>query len=118
MADLLSIGYFISLIIDVIIITIILYITDKFLAHEVSLKHSAIMAVIAYLAAPLVLAYSGISIPFAVYIIPLIVWIILGELLLKGSRGGRMKAAAVAFIIFLILNFAGVPTMLTSAIPF
>ena len=106
------------MLINVVIITVILSLADKFLAHEMSLRNSLIMALIAYLVVPVILSFANISFAFASYIIPLVVWIILGEILLKGGRKGRLMAAAVAFIAYLVLTFAGVPFLIASLIPF
>jgi len=99
------------------VITAVLLVTEKFLAHEMAVRNSFIMGFIAYLIVPLVFAFAGISIPFAGIIVPLIVWIALGEVLLKGSRAGRLKAAAVAFIVYLALSMVGVPGMIAAFIP-
>src|SRR3989338_738193 len=112
-----SLGGIIGLLIDVVVITAVLLVTEKFLAHEMAVRNSFIMGFIAYLIVPLVFAFAGISIPFAGIIVPLIVWIALGEVLLKGSRAGRLKAAAVAFIVYLALSMVGVPGMIAAFIP-
>ncbi|MBI3190270.1 hypothetical protein HYZ41_01050 [archaeon] len=114
----LSLGGIIGLLINVVIITIVLALADKFLAHEMSFKKSFIMAIIAYLAVPIILAASGISFEFSGYIIPLIIWIVLGQFLLKGGHKKKLIAAAVAFIVWIILMFAGVPGILATMIPF
>jgi hypothetical protein len=108
-----TLGGIIGLLIEVVIISAVLMITDKFLAHEMSIKHSFIMAIIAYFVVPLAISFINLGIPYAGYIIPLIVWVVLGEILLKGSRTGRLKAAAVAFIVYTILTIAGVPVLLS-----
>jgi hypothetical protein len=77
------------------------------------------MAALAYFVSPLVLIFLGISIPFAGIVIPLVVWILLGEVLLKGSSAGfvgRLKVGAVAFVIYLILNLIGVSGMIASIV--
>lgn len=114
----LTVGGILGLLINVIIITIILAVADKFIAHEMSIKNSFIMALIAYLVVPLLLGFANIAFAFASIIIPLIVWIILGEILLKGSRKGKMMAAGIAFVVYLLLTFAGVPGMMAGLIPF
>jgi hypothetical protein len=83
------------------------------------------MAIAAYFLAPIlmgVLIIAGIALPsiLALYVIPLIVWIILGEVLLSSisDRKKRLEVAVVAFVIYTILTFIGVPVMIGSFIPF
>src|SRR3989338_6686729 len=114
----LSVGGFIALLINVIIISVILTLTDKVLAHEMSFKNSLIMALVAYLVVPLIISFANISFPFSGYIIPLVIWIALGEVLLKGGRKGKLIAAAVAFVIYLVLMFVGVTGLIAGLIPF
>jgi len=114
----LSVGGLIGLLINVIIIAVVLSLTDKLLAHEVSFKNSLIMALVAYLVVPLIISFASISFPFSGYIIPLIIWIALGEVLLKGGRKGKLIAAAVAFILYIVLLLAGVTGMIAGLIPF
>lgn len=115
---LLSIGGIIGLLVNVVIITIILAIADKLIAHEMSIKNSFIMALIAYLVVPIVLAFANITFAFSNYVIPLVVWIILGEVLLKGDRKGKLIAAAVAFIIYLVLMLVGVTGIIAGLLSF
>ena len=114
-----SVGGAIALLVQILIIWVVVMLADKVIAHQIQAKHSFILAVLAYFLSPLVLAFGGISIPFAGIIIPLIVWIVLGEVLLRGYSGGavmRLKVAAIAFVIYLILNMVGVPGMIAAAI--
>ena len=113
----LTLGGIIGLAVNVVIITAVLYFANRFIAHETSGKQSLIMAVVAYLVAPLVLSLVGISIPFSFYIIPLIVWIALGEVLQKGDRKAKLKAAALAFVIYIILSIYLTP-FIFGVIPF
>jgi hypothetical protein len=114
----LSLGGVIGLLINVVIITIVLAVADKVLAHEMSLKKSFIMALVAYLVVPIILSAAEISFEFSGYIIPLVVWVVLGQFLLKGGHKKKLIAAAVAFIVWIILFAIGVPGMLASLISF
>ncbi len=114
----LSVGGAIGLLINVVIVAVILMLTDRFLAHEMSAKNSFIMAFIAYFVVPILLSFAAVSFPFSGYVIPLIIWIGLGEVLLKGSRKGRLTAAAVAFVVYIVLTMLGVQSLLASLIPF
>jgi hypothetical protein len=114
-----SVGGAIGLLVQILIIWVVVMLADKIIAHQIQAKHSLILAVLAYFLSPLVLAFAAISIPFAGIIVPLIVWIVLGEVLLRGYSGGavaRLKVAAIAFVIYLILNMVGVPGMIAAAI--
>ena len=75
----LSLGGVIGLLINVVIITIVLAVADKVLAHEMSLKKSFIMALVAYLVVTIILSAAEISFEFSGYIIPLVVWVVLGQ---------------------------------------
>jgi len=112
-----SIGGAVALGVQILIIWIVVVLADKIIAHQIEAKRSLILAVLAYFLSPLVLAFGGIVIPFAGIFIPLIVWIILGEVLLRGFGAMvRLKVAAIAFVIYLILNMIGVPGIIASAI--
>lgn len=112
-----TIGGVIALLVQILIIWIVVVLADKVIAHQIHAKRALILAVLAYFVSPLILGLAAISIPFAGIIVPLVVWIILGEILLRGvSVGGKLKVAALAFVIYLILNFAGVPGMIAAAV--
>ena len=111
-----SIGGVISLVVQVLIIWIVVMLADKVIAHEIEAKRSAILAFLAYFLSPLVLVFVTIPIPFVGLFAPLIVWVVLGELLLSGDRVSRLKVAAVAFVIYLLLNLVGIPGMIAAVI--
>ena len=116
----LSIGGAVGLLVNVIIIFIAIVIADKVIAHEIEAKKSLIMAFVAYLIVPLILGAiisAGLSIPYIIYIIPLVVWVALSELLLKAEMKKKLIVAVVAFIIFTALNLVGVPMMISGALP-
>ncbi|MEM7813627.1 MAG: hypothetical protein QW548_01875 [Candidatus Aenigmatarchaeota archaeon] len=114
-----TLGGAIALLIQIAIIWVVVIIADQVMAHQIEPKRSLILAVLAYFVSPLVLAFSGISVPFAGIIIPLAVWIILGEVLLKAwGFKNRMKVAGAAFVMYLLLNFMGIPGMIAAAIGF
>lgn len=109
LTDLTGIGI-LGLIINVVVISVVLIILDRFIAHEIAVKHSVIMAAIAYFLAPLsmvLLSQYGISIPFGHYIIPLVIWIALGEILLKSDMKKKAIVAAAAFITYTVLTISG-----------
>lgn len=113
-----TVGGVVGLLVEVLIIWIAVMVADKIIAHQIEAKHSLILAALAYFLAPLILAFAAISIPFAGIIVPLLVWIVLGELLLRGSGDfkARLKVAAVAFMIYLILTILSVPAIISDMI--
>lgn len=116
----LSIGGIVGLLVNVIIIFIVIVIADKVIAHEIEPKKSFIMALIAYLVVPLIFGVvisTGISIPYLIYILPLIAWIILSEVMLKSEMKKKLIVAIVAFIIYTALNLVGVPMMISGLVP-
>ena len=112
-----TVGGAVALLIQIAIIWVVINIADQVMAHQIEPKRSLILAVLAYFASPLVLAFAAVSIPFAGIFVPLVVWIILGEVLLKAwGFKNRMKVAGAAFVVYLLLNFMGIPGMIAAAI--
>ncbi|MBI2584073.1 MAG: hypothetical protein HYW25_05370 [Candidatus Aenigmarchaeota archaeon] len=98
------------LVVQLLIIWIVVLLSAKLVASGIGALRAFVLAFLAYFLPPLVFSFFSISIPYAAIIIPLIVWIILGELLLReATLGGRLKITIVAFIIYLILQFIGLP---------
>ena len=110
----LTLGGIVGLVVEVAIITAILTLSDKFIAHEMAIKHSLLMAFVAYLVVPVILAFASFSIPFVGYIVPLVVWLVLGEVLLKGDRQARLKASLLAFVVYIVLtSFVNIPGIIS-----
>ena len=108
--DLISIFAFI---VQLLIIWIVVLLSARLVSSSVGAKRAFVLAFLAYFIPPLLFTFLNIAIPFAYFIIPLIVWIILSELLLRdNSFGARIKIAVVAFVIYLILQFIGLPGMI------
>ncbi len=101
-----SVGGIISLLINVIITAIAIMIADKVITHEIEAKHSLIMAFIAYFLLPLGLSYLITFVPVVsaiAFILPLVVWIILGEILLKADSKQKAIVAVIAYAVNLLL---------------
>jgi len=113
----LTAGAILALAINVIIVTAVLSLSNKLLAHEMSIAHSFMMAVLSYFIVPIFLSLLRISFPFSGYVLPLLVWIALGEVLLKGDRMGKLKAAAAAFVIYVLLMSLGVLGFIAGLVP-
>lgn len=112
----LTVGGIVADIVSMLIIFAALVIADKIIAHSVDAKRLLIMSVIAFFVAPIVgsLIAGYIAIPFIGYILPLIVWIILGELLIKeADMKTKLKVIIVAFIVYILLSMFVAPYIFT-----
>ncbi len=104
--SLLSVAGIVSLVINVVITAIAIMIADKLITHEISVKHSLLMAFIAYLIVPILFSLLFTFVPgIAVIgiILPLIAWIILGEILLKSDRKQKAIVAVIAYAVNILL---------------
>ncbi len=103
------------------IVFLSIVISDKFLNHNITVKNSAIMVVIAYLIMPYVMIAVDmlISIPSIVsfILVPLIIWIILGEMLLKDFKfTSKLNVSMIAFITYLLLEYFPISYTIVSMI--
>jgi hypothetical protein len=110
----LSIGGIIATLVSAIVAFIAIIIADELIAHNIEIKHSLIMAIVAMFIVPIIslfaLSYVNLDIPYiGTFIIPLIIWIILGEILLKADFMAKLKVIVIAFIVFEILEMFLVP---------
>ncbi len=107
-----GLGNFAVMALNAFIVFLAIVLSDRFLNHNMSIKRSAIMTIIAYFAMPYLIdiATSYISLPWAsIILVPLVVWIILGEILLTDfTFKEKFKVALVAFVTYLILEFVPV----------
>ena len=107
-----SIGWVISTLVNALVAAIALIISDKFIAHQIDAKRIFIMALVAMFVAPLLaslalgLAAAG---PIVIYLVPLLIWILLGEVLLQAERMVKLKVAAVGFFVYIILSIMLTP---------
>ncbi|MHA1794794.1 MAG: hypothetical protein ACTSUK_01680 [Promethearchaeota archaeon] len=113
----LSIGGAIGLLVNVIIIFLVIVLSDEIVAHNFEIKRSFLMSILAYFVVPIILLFLP-EIPFGIYIIPLIVWIILGEILLEAEMLKKAVVAIIAFAAYTILTYIGVPAMIAGLIGF
>lgn len=119
----LSVGGALALLIQSLITAAVIVLSDKIIAHEMDIKHAFMMSIGAYFAVPLIMlgvAAGGIQLPSVVtlYIVPLLAWIVLGEILLKADTVTKAKVAAVAFIVYTVLQFVGVVGIIVRMLPF
>ena len=118
----LSVGGIIALLVNALVAFVALVIADKVIAHSIDAKRLLIMSIVALFITPivgaLVLGYVSIPIVVSSYLLPLVVWIILGEILIKETgMKAKLKLIVVAFVVYLILSTFAAPYIF-SALPF
>lgn len=95
------------LVVQSLAVFLVVMLADRFIAHGYNIKHTLMLAFGAYFLSPaviLALQYAGISITNALFIVPLVVWVVLGELLLEGDRKNKLIVAVVGYLSFVALN--------------
>lgn len=110
----LSIGGVIALLLNTVIAFIALVIADKVIAHSIDAKRLFIMAFLALFITPIIFAVllSGLSLPAMVsaYVLPFLVWLALGEVLIKDSdMKTKLKVVVVAFVVWILLSIFVAP---------
>lgn len=113
-----SIGGLFAILINAVVAWIVLMIIDKIVAGNLDVKRTFIMALVALFIVPIVVGFLALPGLVSIYVVPLIVWIALGEVLLKASAMQKLKVVIIAFVVYIILNFVGVPGMLAGFLPF
>ena len=114
------IGSVIGFFVNVIIIFLVIVLADEVIAHNFEIKKTFLMSVIAYLLIPVALIFLPFYIPFGFYLIPLIVWVLLSELLLVGERSKKAIVGIIAFVVYILLynQFINIPEIISSFIGF
>ncbi|HLD85136.1 MAG TPA: hypothetical protein VI968_01120 [archaeon] len=105
----LSLGGIIATFVNALIAFVAITIADKFIGHNFEPKRTFIMAVVALFLAPIVstFAFGAGVLPdyFSVYLLPLILWIVLGEVLLGGEgRKTKLEVAIIAFVVYSLMS--------------
>jgi hypothetical protein len=117
----LSIGGIISLLISSVIAFVGLVIADKVIAHGIEAKKLFFMALIALFVTPIIgsLIFSMLALPGFVgaYLLPIAIWIILGEVMLSAGMKTKLTVAAVGYILYVILSIFVAP-YIVGLIPF
>jgi hypothetical protein len=112
MADVFSLGSIVTIFLESIIAFAALVISNKVIAHELDAKRLLIMSLVALFVTPIVgqFIFGALSIPFiGSYLLPLLVWIVLGEVLLKADMRTKLKVAAVGYFAYLLLSIMVAP---------
>jgi len=120
----LTLGGIVWLLIKTFLIFVALLLADKVLAHQMDMKHILIMAFLVAFVVPIIMAIilPLIALPagFAqifFYGVPLLMWIIFGEILLGGDFKEKITVAFIAFAIFTALDMLGIQAILMQFIP-
>ena len=110
----------VNILVQTAVTIIAIMIADAVIEHGVELKNIAILAFVSYFVTPIVGYFLAGILPAITLILPVIVWVILSELLLKGVSSAKNRAiiAILGYAIFLILQMVGVAALLFSVIQF
>lgn len=115
----LTVGGILGILVQALLAFVVILIVDALMTRELQVKRVLIMALVALFAVPLIISNIGLSLPWYMiaYILPLIVWIILSEILLKGDLKTKFLIAVVAFAVFIAVDFIGVAGMIQGLLP-
>lgn len=105
----------VSLIINWAVITISLVLANYAISHQIDIKKIPIMGIVAYVLSPIFTSILNPFVPLEVsYILPLILWIILGEFMLKEEMDLKKRAliAVLGYIIFISLSYLNIQMFL------
>ena len=116
-----TVGGIVWLFVQTFIVFIIIVIADRVISHGVEMKHALILTFAAYFLSqliPLGLAIVGVQLPSSIFLVlPLIVWIGLGELLLSGDFKTKLIVAVIAYVAFFALNASPLRSIVISLVP-
>jgi len=107
----------ISLLIECIVITISLSLANLLVEHGIEIKRIIPMALIAYFVTPIVGSLIAPSIPIISYLLPLVIWVILGEIILTDIEVKKKALiAALGYAIFFVLTYINLQGLIFSLI--
>lgn len=78
--------------------------SDRIIAHEVEAKHALILSVISLFVVPMLAPYIGVFDRGIAIILSFVVWVALGEVLLRSDYATKFKVLAIAFGVYYILS--------------
>ncbi|MBI5061251.1 MAG: hypothetical protein HZB67_02975 [Candidatus Aenigmarchaeota archaeon] len=125
-----SVNHAIWMIIEALIVSVVVIISDRFIAHEMEVTHALAVSIAAFFAIPFltsaVFMFASLGAMFNIvlfYGLPLVIWIILAEMFLSGAdHKVKIELAFIAWAAYLAIDFAGystgIPQMLSQYIPF
>src|SRR3989338_2518738 len=110
----LSAGGIIATLIDALIAFAVIVIVDKFIGHNFEPKRTFVMALIALFVGPIISIsiLGSTTLPgfVSLYVVPLVLWIILGELLLQGeSMKTKLEVTIIAFVVYSVVRIVLTP---------
>ena len=116
-----TIGGLVWLFVQTFAVFLVIVVADRLISHGVEIKHALILSFAAYfLPGLLILGLSlvGVSLPNAiVLVLPLLLWIGLGELLLEGDFKGKLIVAVIAYVTFFAINASPLRSFVMSVVP-
>lgn len=116
-----TIGGLVWLFVQTFAVFLVIVLADRLISHGVEMKHALILSFAAYFLPGLLrlgLSIVGISLPDPiVLVLPLLIWIGLGELLLEGDFKGKLIVAVIAYVTFFALNKSPLPSIVMSLVP-
>ena len=116
-----TIGGVVWLVVQTLIVFLVIVIADRAISHGVEMKHALILSVAAYFLPGLLLFglnIAGMLLPGSILLVlPLLVWIGLGELLLEGDFKNKLIVAIIAYVVFLAINASPLPSIVMSYVP-
>ena len=85
--------------------------------HGIEIKRIIPMALIAYFVTPIVGSLIAPSIPIISYLLPLVIWVILGEIILTDIEVKKKALiAALGYAIFFVLTYINLQGLIFSLI--
>jgi len=107
----------ISLLIECVVITISLSLANLLVEHGIEIKRIIPMALIAYFVTPIIGSLIAPSIPIISYLLPLVIWVILGEIILTDIEVKKKALiAALGYAIFFVLTYINLQGLIFSLI--
>jgi len=103
----------VSLLIETFLVAAAISLSSAVIAHRIEFKRIIIMAVLAYFLTPLICGMINVvAIPF---VMPLLIWIVLGEVMLKDIDVKKKAMVAIlAYVIFLAATLLGLQSAVIS----
>jgi len=78
--------------------------SDKIISHEIEIKHALIISFVALFITPILVPYIGVFDRGMAIILSFVVWVMLGEVLLRSDYTTKFKVLAIAFGVYYILS--------------
>lgn len=112
-----SVAGIVGLLVSTAVIFIAILLSDAIIGHEMEMKQILVMSFLAYFLTPLAQALLARYIPVVGFVLmPLLVWFVLGQIILKKDAVTNMKIAVVAFIIYQILLYTKIVSIIVGLV--